>query len=80
MDIVDNGPGMPTEVLSKIFEPFFITKNNKESQGTGLGLSITYGLVKKLGGEIFVDGTVGCGSTFTLVFPIIIDARGDALQ
>jgi two-component system NtrC family sensor kinase len=80
IDIVDNGPGMPIEVLSKIFEPFFTTKNSKEVQGTGLGLSITYGLVKKLGGEIFVDSTVGSGSTFTLVFPILANDRGDALQ
>jgi len=80
VDIVDNGPGMPPEILSKIFEPFFTTKNSKESQGTGLGLSITYGLVKKLGGEVFVDSTVGIGSTFTLVFPIIANDRGDALQ
>ena len=80
VDIVDNGPGMPPEVLSKIFEPFFTTKTGKETQGTGLGLSITYGLVKKLGGEVFVDSTVGSGSTFTLVFPIIANDRGDALQ
>ncbi len=80
VDIVDNGPGMPPEVLENIFEPFFTTKNSKESQGTGLGLSITYGLVKKLGGEIFVDSTVGRGSTFTLIFPIIASAPGGALQ
>ena len=80
VDIVDNGPGMPPEVLSKIFEPFFTTKTGTEQQGTGLGLSITYGLVKKLGGEIYVDSTVGNGSTFTLVFPIIAEQRGDALQ
>lgn len=80
VDIVDNGPGMPTEVLSKIFDPFFTTKNNQEVKGTGLGLSITYGLVKKLGGEIYVDSTVGSGSTFTLVFPIIDDERGDEFQ
>jgi two-component system NtrC family sensor kinase len=80
VDIVDNGPGMPPEILTKIFEPFFTTKNSKEVQGTGLGLSITYGLVKKLGGEIFVDSTVGSGSNFTLVFPIIANDQRDALQ
>jgi two-component system NtrC family sensor kinase len=82
VDIVDNGPGMSHEVMSKIFEPFFTTKNNNERQGTGLGLSITYGLVKKLGGEIYVDSTVGTGSTFTLVFPImtIEPGAGGTLQ
>jgi len=71
---------MSHEVLSKIFEPFFTTKNSKESQGTGLGLSITYGLVKKLGGEIFVDSTVGSGSTFTLVFPVLDNEPGGSIQ
>lgn len=80
VDIADNGPGIPPEVLDKIFEPFFTTKTGKETQGTGLGLSITYGLVKKLGGEIFVDSAVGTGSTFTLVFPVISDKPGGILQ
>ena len=71
VEVIDNGPGMPAEVQDKIFEPFFTTKNSKESQGTGLGLSITYGLVKKLNGDIFVESTEGSGTTFTLVFPII---------
>ena len=50
--IQDNGSGIPTDILPHIFEPFFTTKET--GKGTGLGLSITYGLVKKLGGDITV--------------------------
>ncbi len=63
----DNGTGIPKEHLERIFEPFFTTK---EGIGTGLGLSITYGIVKKLGGEIRVDSTVGEGTRFTVVLPV----------
>ncbi len=65
--IKDNGPGMPPKVLEHIFEPFFTTK--AQGKGTGLGLSITYGLVKKLGGTIAVDSTVGAGTVFTIQIP-----------
>ncbi|MDR3630626.1 MAG: ATP-binding protein [Desulfocapsaceae bacterium] len=65
--IKDNGPGMPPAVLEHIFEPFFTTK--AQGKGTGLGLSITYGLIKKLGGSIVVDSTVGEGTIFTINLP-----------
>ena len=65
--VVDDGIGIPKEHLERIFEPFFTTK---EGSGTGLGLSITYGIVKKLGGEIRVDSTVGEGTRFTVVLPV----------
>ena len=69
IDFEDNGPGMAPEVLTRIFEPFFTTKRGKDKPGTGLGLSITYGLVKKLGGDITVESEVGKGTTFHLTFP-----------
>ncbi|MBW1896070.1 MAG: two-component sensor histidine kinase [Deltaproteobacteria bacterium] len=65
--ITDNGHGIPPEHLRTIFEPFFSTKGPK---GTGLGLSITYGLVKKLGGEISVESEVGKGTSFTITLPV----------
>lgn len=66
--IVDDGPGMPTEVMNHIFEPFFTTKET--GKGTGLGLSITYGLVKKLGGSIKVKSKIGKGTVFRIALPV----------
>jgi len=68
--ISDNGCGMPEENLPKIFEPFFTTKEG--NKGTGLGLAITYGLVKKLHGDIAVKSKVQEGTTFTITLPIRI--------
>ena len=66
--IQDNGPGIENDILSHIFEPFFTTKET--GKGTGLGLSITYGLVKKLGGDITVRSHVGQGTAFTITLPL----------
>ena len=65
--ISDNGCGMPEENLPKIFEPFFTTKEG--NKGTGLGLAITYGLIKKLHGDIAVKSKVNEGTTFTITLP-----------
>jgi two-component system NtrC family sensor kinase len=70
VEVHDDGPGIPPEVLEKIFEPFFTTKKATDRHGTGLGLSITYGLVKKLGGEIGVQSAVGSGTVFRVSFPL----------
>jgi len=64
--VVDNGCGMSDETLSHIFEPFFTTK---KKSGTGLGLSITYGIVKRLGGEIDVQSKLKEGTTMTFILP-----------
>ncbi len=64
--ITDNGIGIPKEHLERIFEPFFTTKHGT---GTGLGLSITYGIVKKLGGDIQVESEPGQGTRFTVILP-----------
>jgi signal transduction histidine kinase len=66
--ISDNGCGMSEENLSKIFEPFFTTK--ERDKGTGLGLTITYGLVKKLQGNISVISKEMEGTTFIITLPI----------
>jgi two-component system NtrC family sensor kinase len=54
---------MPEETVRQVFEPFFTT--NKQ-RGSGLGLAITYGIVKKLGGDIKVNSKEGEGTTFTV--------------
>jgi two-component system NtrC family sensor kinase len=64
--IQDNGVGMSDETMKHVFEPFFTTK---KGQGTGLGLSITYGIVKKLGGDVEVQSRQGQGSRFTVFLP-----------
>ncbi len=65
--IADNGCGMSDENLPKIFDPFFTTK--ERDKGTGLGLAITYGLVKKLQGNISVKSKENEGTTFTITLP-----------
>ncbi|MEW6595204.1 MAG: ATP-binding protein [Thermodesulfobacteriota bacterium] len=70
VEISDDGPGIPEALIHNIFEPFFTTKKDSEKPGTGLGLAITYGLVKKLGGEISVASAVGEGTTFSISFPL----------
>jgi len=64
ISIQDNGSGMSRETMKHIFEPFFTTKRD---YGTGLGLSITYGIVKKLGGDIRVESQEGKGTKFTVI-------------
>jgi two-component system NtrC family sensor kinase len=71
LTIRDTGCGISEAHLKKIFEPFFTTK--KEGRGTGLGLSITYGLVKKLHGEIRVQSKQGEGTTFVVTLPVHIE-------
>ncbi|WP_126444208.1 sensor histidine kinase [Sulfuricystis multivorans] len=61
--IVDNGRGMPAEVVSRLFEPFFTTR----AEGTGLGLAIARGVARAHGGGIEVDSAPGKGSTFRLI-------------
>jgi len=63
----DNGPGIPPEVLPKIFQPYFTTKGPR--QGTGLGLSIVQRLIKEGNGALHLHTHVGEGTTFTIYLP-----------
>jgi len=73
IDVVDNGKGIPQDIISHIFEPFFTTKDSGAKRGTGLGLFITYGIIKKLGGQISVRSSVGVGTTFSVILPTKIN-------
>ena len=64
----DNGGGIPSENMEKIFDPFFSTK--EVGKGTGLGLSISYGIIKDHQGEISVAETSPAGTTFRIKLPI----------
>jgi len=64
----DTGQGIPEEALSRIFEPFYTTK--EVGKGTGLGLAIAYGIVQEHGGEILAANHRGGGATFTVELPI----------
>ena len=67
VEIADTGSGIPAEQLSRIYDPFFTTK--EIGKGTGLGLSITYGIVQEHGGTITCDSSIGQGTRFTLALP-----------
>ncbi|MBS1554449.1 MAG: two-component sensor histidine kinase [Bacteroidetes bacterium] len=66
--VKDNGNGIPSKILDKIFQPFFTTKPT--GQGTGLGLSLSYDIVKAHGGELRVETKEGEGSMFTIQLPL----------
>ncbi|MCP4690295.1 MAG: two-component sensor histidine kinase [Desulfobacterales bacterium] len=72
--VADNGRGIPEEDLKRVFDPFFSTMDN--GVGTGLGLSITYGLVKKVGGDIRVRSKMGKGTRFTITLPLEAETSG----
>src|SRR5437867_120031 len=65
----DTGPGIPPDVLEKLFQPFFTTK--PKEQGTGLGLAFAKSVVNAHGGTIEVESELGQGTTFTVVLPKI---------
>jgi two-component system, cell cycle sensor histidine kinase and response regulator CckA len=66
--VVDTGTGIPEERLSRIFDPFYTTKD--AGKGSGLGLATAFGIMAQHGGRIMVSSRVGSGTTFEVILPL----------
>jgi signal transduction histidine kinase len=76
VDVIDTGPGIPADVLGKIFSPYFTTK----SGGTGLGLPTTRRIAEAHGGRLDVVSELGKGSDFRFVLPVHRPVHGASHQ
>jgi two-component system cell cycle sensor histidine kinase/response regulator CckA len=76
VEVSDTGTGIPTDIIDKIFEPFFSTK--EVGKGTGLGLSTVYGIVKQTGGFVYADSKPG-RTTFRIFLPRYIPGADELL-
>ncbi|PKN89492.1 MAG: hypothetical protein CVU51_00200 [Deltaproteobacteria bacterium HGW-Deltaproteobacteria-1] len=73
IEIEDDGPGLPGEDMSKIFDPFYTTKRT----GTGLGLAIAYRIIEKHQGTLTVNSKPGVGSIFQIALPLITEETNE---
>lgn len=75
--VEDSGPGVPPEILDRVFEPFFSTK---AEHGTGLGLAISVGLVRGMGGRMWMQNVEGGGAQLSFELPVDVGAADPAAQ
>jgi two-component system cell cycle sensor histidine kinase/response regulator CckA len=68
LEVADTGTGMTEDVLSRIFDPYFTTK--EEGKGTGIGLATVNAIVRQAGGSVFAESTPGKGSKLTVRLPL----------
>jgi signal transduction histidine kinase len=68
ISVEDNGPGIPQNLMDKLFEPFFSTKGT-----SGLGLAVSWGIIERHGGVIEVDMAESGGSIFRIVLPALTE-------
>jgi PAS domain S-box-containing protein len=66
VSVQDSGSGIAHDILGRVFDPYFSTKEKDSQKGSGLGLAIVHSIISKHGGVIMVDSLPGAGSTFTL--------------
>lgn len=76
--VVDDGPGIPPDILPRVMDPFFTTKD--EGKGTGLGLSMVYGFVKQSGGSVRISSGPQGGTTVAIYFPATQDQVGGSFE
>lgn len=76
--VSDNGVGIESKWIHKIFEPYFTTK--EQGKGTGLGLATVYGIIKEHDGDIRVYSALGKGTTFNVYLPIVEQTQESAVD
>src|SRR5262249_23643509 len=79
VSVSDTGPGIPETDQQKIFEEFqqADTSSTRTKGGTGLGLSISRRIVELHGGRLWVESTLGVGSTFSFTVPLIVERQAE---
>jgi PAS domain S-box-containing protein len=70
IEVIDNGPGIPLDVQSRLFERFYRVKDNNTERGSGLGLAIVKSVIEAHGGGVYMHSKVGEGSTFGMALPV----------
>ncbi len=69
LTISDTGHGIPNDIIKRVFDPYFTTK--EPGKGTGMGLAVVHGIIKNHGGAIKVESMVGAGTRVTVYLPVI---------
>ncbi|QKX02273.1 response regulator [Wolbachia endosymbiont of Dirofilaria (Dirofilaria) immitis] len=78
IEVIDTGCGMTSNIIQKVFDPFFSTKDI--ASGTGLGLSTVYGIIKQTEGYIYVASKVDYGTKFSIFLPMVYISDEDDIE